>query len=257
MYYVAYGSNLDVKQMAYRCPHANVVGTGTIQDYKFVFDVHADIRKAKGNNVKVVVWDIDEYDLESLDMYEGYPVYYIRKKINVDMDDGATITNAIVYVMNNHEEYFMPTNDYLKVIINSYKYWGFDINIVHNALIDCETYIPNNKFVCSKCFNNVDKCNCNADRHRQWIEIDRPIQKTIRILNEKGYKTIYCCSGHNNHDNLYIYFNNRNVPECNLDGVMWDKKHTAMYYWYNPNEDFKTQQKEFVKKLEKWAESLK
>ena len=170
MYYVAYGSNLDVKQMAYRCPRANVVGTGTIQDYKFVFDVHADIRKTKGNNVKVVVWDIDEYDLESLDMYEGYPV------------------------------------------------------------------IPNNKFVCSKCFNNIDKCNCNADRHRQWIEIDRPIQKTIRILNEKGYKTIYCCSGHSNHDNLYIYFNNRNVPECNLDGVMWDKKHTAMYYWYNPND---------------------
>lgn len=32
-YYIAYGSNLNVKQMKFRCPGAKVVGTSVIKDY--------------------------------------------------------------------------------------------------------------------------------------------------------------------------------------------------------------------------------
>lgn len=256
MYYVAYGSNLDVKQMAWRCPDAKIVGTGTIKNYKFVFDVHADIRESNGDNVKVLVWDISDKDLISLDMYEGFPVYYIREMIRVDMDDGYVLS-GIVYLMNNRHEYFVPSNDYLNVILNSYEFWGFDTKDVNIALEESRNYKPSNKYVCSKCFQTASKCKCKADRHRHWIEIDEPLQKVIYILNKKGYKTNYCCAGHSNKDNTYIYFINKlHSPECNIDGVIWNKGHTAMYYWYNPHEPFKSQQKEFITALEKWAKNL-
>ena len=31
-YYIAYGSNLNVEQMRYRCPDAKIVGTSVIPD---------------------------------------------------------------------------------------------------------------------------------------------------------------------------------------------------------------------------------
>lgn len=36
-YYIAYGSNLDVDQMLYRCPDALTIGRSTIDSYKLVF----------------------------------------------------------------------------------------------------------------------------------------------------------------------------------------------------------------------------
>lgn len=32
--YVAYGSNLNIRQMKYRCPGAKLYGTGVIEDYE-------------------------------------------------------------------------------------------------------------------------------------------------------------------------------------------------------------------------------
>ena len=37
MLYVAYGSNMNLEQMAYRCPDAKVVGTGVIKGYILMF----------------------------------------------------------------------------------------------------------------------------------------------------------------------------------------------------------------------------
>ena len=38
-YYIAYGSNLNIRQMRMRCPHARVVGTAVIKDYELLFAV--------------------------------------------------------------------------------------------------------------------------------------------------------------------------------------------------------------------------
>ena len=32
--YIAYGSNINLEQMAYRCPHSKVLGTAEIKDYE-------------------------------------------------------------------------------------------------------------------------------------------------------------------------------------------------------------------------------
>lgn len=36
-YYIAYGSNLNVRQMKYRCPTARIIGTSVIKDYELLF----------------------------------------------------------------------------------------------------------------------------------------------------------------------------------------------------------------------------
>ena len=36
-YYIAYGSNLNLEQMARRCPTAKVVGSTTLKNYRLMF----------------------------------------------------------------------------------------------------------------------------------------------------------------------------------------------------------------------------
>ena len=47
--------------------------------------------------------------------------------------------------------------------------------------------------------------------------IDKGMQEIIRILNDKGYKTRFCCEGHGPYDAAYIMFDKRypfgdNIP---------------------------------------------
>ena len=37
-YYLAYGSNLNIPQMQYRCPEARIVGTAVIEGYRLLFN---------------------------------------------------------------------------------------------------------------------------------------------------------------------------------------------------------------------------
>ena len=80
--YVAYGSNLNLKQMAYRCPTATLVGTGVIDNYELQFKgmptgAYATIAPCKGKSVPVAVWDIKQkFGLPSSNYYytvlQGY-----------------------------------------------------------------------------------------------------------------------------------------------------------------------------------------
>ena len=75
--YVAYGSNLNKRQMKGRCPGAKFVGTGVIENYALQFKgslygAHATIAPQEGSFVPVGLWTIQSRDENRLDMYEGY-----------------------------------------------------------------------------------------------------------------------------------------------------------------------------------------
>lgn len=106
MLYVAYGSNLNLEQMKWRCPDSKVVGTGIIRDWRLVFNTHADIIPSKGSYVPVVVWDVPKADWYYLDIYEGYPKYYIKRKVTVEI--GAEKKKCVVYVMADDMKGFAP-----------------------------------------------------------------------------------------------------------------------------------------------------
>lgn len=61
-------------------------------------------------------------------------------------------------------------------------------------------------YVCPYCLNVLEDCICKLFPPYHLIHIDRNIQEHIRILNKKGYRTIYCCEGHDAGSNTYIIF---------------------------------------------------
>jgi len=130
-YYIAYGSNLSESQMAMRCPTAKVVGTSILKDWRLLFDGPASIERYEGYEVPVLIWDIQPEDERSLDRYEGYPSYYRKEMLEVEVN-GKKV-DAMVYIMNTRKESIPPTY-YYNVLYNGYERFGFDKRILEKAL---------------------------------------------------------------------------------------------------------------------------
>ena len=143
MLYIAYGSNMNLKQMDYRCPNSYVVCNGKLKGWKLVFNFHADIVRTdnKDDFVPVVVWDIADSDWARLDMYEGYPSYYTKETVNVILDNGK-VEKAIVYAMaDNRKGICKPSKDYFECIEEGYIENRIDVEYLYEAL----KYSSNNK----------------------------------------------------------------------------------------------------------------
>lgn len=135
MLYVAYGSNMNLEQMKFRCPKSKVLGVGILKGWKLVFNIHADILETKNqkDEVPVLVWDVPSEDFKTLDIYEGFPKYYIRKKVDVQYN-GKTI-KAIVYVMNNDRKGIaLPFKQYYDTIKVGYIENKIPIDTLYYAL---------------------------------------------------------------------------------------------------------------------------
>lgn len=130
-YYIAYGSNLSLQQMKYRCPTAKVVGTSTLKDWRLLFNGPASIERNEGYEVPVLIWDIQPEDEKSLDRYEGYPNYYRKAMLDVEVN-GEKI-EAMVYIMNHNGE-SEPGMTYYNVLLEGYERFGFDKAILEKAL---------------------------------------------------------------------------------------------------------------------------
>ncbi len=141
-YYIAYGSNLSVRQMAARCPEARVAGKAVLPDWKLVFRLHATIEPEKGSMVPVLIWEISDRDERHLDAYEGWPSYYIKQEIEVMMTDirgkHPRKVTAMVYIMTEGHNVRMPMKGYVDVLVEGYERFGFDKEILRNALLDAK-----------------------------------------------------------------------------------------------------------------------
>ena len=125
--YAAYGSNMNLAQMADRCPAAKVLDIGYLKDYELVFRggwniAVATIEKKKGSRVPVVLWTIEPADEAALDRYEGHPFLYRKETIDVQTDGGAI--KAMVYVMNEGRAAGSPSRYYLDIIAQGYEEAG-------------------------------------------------------------------------------------------------------------------------------------
>ena len=122
--YIAYGSNLNIEQMSWRCPTATIWGKGILKDWTLIFrsmrgPAYATIKKDAGSNVPVVVWEIDRRSEFSLDRYEGYPSFYHKEDIEVTMDNGEAIT-GMAYIMNQQAVPGIHSKSYVRTIMEGY-----------------------------------------------------------------------------------------------------------------------------------------
>ena len=98
--YFAYGSNLDLEQMAQRCPDAETVGPVRLENYELRFrgNGFATVTPKKGSVVYGLVWKLTPNCEQSLDRYEGYPRHYIKEAVTVQTADGSKIP-VMAYIM--------------------------------------------------------------------------------------------------------------------------------------------------------------
>ena len=125
-YYLAYGSNLNKKQMKTRCPDAVPVGSCVVNDYELVFRGVATIEPKPGASVQCGIWKISTDDERSLDRYEGYPRLYVKQDFRVTVK-GKTV-RAMAYVMpNGIRRLSPPSTGYLLTIAEGYDDFGLDV----------------------------------------------------------------------------------------------------------------------------------
>ena len=128
MYYFAYGSNLNKKQMLERCPDSKPKFVATLPNYKLVFvgwsrqwrGGVASIKRFSGERVIGAIYEVSDRDIRRLDKCEGG---YERFKVTVFTEDGEPI-EAITYVKSGQLEETPPSKEYLSVIQQGYRDWG-------------------------------------------------------------------------------------------------------------------------------------
>lgn len=137
--YVAYGSNLNIRQMKYRCPGAKLYGTGVIDDYELQFKgqphgAFATIAPKEGDFVPVAVWEISKQNEQALDRYEGYPSHYFKQNVPVQLD-GEEV-DAMVYIMNLKMNFGLPSPYYYGTAYEGYNDCGLDTDVLDKAIME-------------------------------------------------------------------------------------------------------------------------
>ncbi|MFC1925625.1 gamma-glutamylcyclotransferase family protein [Chloroflexota bacterium] len=130
MYYFAYASNLNRKQMSERCPDSKPLFRATLPHYKLIFTGHsrkwrgatASIKPFQDSKVNGAVYEISPACLRSLDKHEGYPDVYSRINIRVKTGDDEWV-EAVAYIGREQSERGQPSREYLAVIQQGYKDW--------------------------------------------------------------------------------------------------------------------------------------
>ena len=107
MFYLAYGSNLNLSDMKIRCPKARAVGNAVLNDYRLVFCGQDQaswltVRPSKGEYVPVGIWEIEATDEAAMDIYEGYPELYDKKMMPISFRNETV--DALIYIMNEGEK---------------------------------------------------------------------------------------------------------------------------------------------------------
>ena len=127
MYYFAYASNLNKKQMAERCPDSKPMFTAILPNYKLVFAGWsrqwrggvASIKSFRGDRVRGAIYEVSEQCLRQLDRFESG---YNRFKVTVLGEDSEPI-EAITYIKAGQLEETPPSKEYLAVIQQGLRDW--------------------------------------------------------------------------------------------------------------------------------------
>lgn len=146
-YYIAYGSNLNVRQMKMRCPGATILGTAKLKGWELLFKgsktgSYLTIEENEKCFVPVAIWEVTPSDEKALDRYEGYPAFYYKKDIKLQCKGirtgkRRTIT-AFAYIMHEERPIGIPSEFYMKTCFDGYESFNFDKSILITAYNKCK-----------------------------------------------------------------------------------------------------------------------
>lgn len=142
-YYIAYGSNLNIRQMKMRCPSARIIGTSEIPNYELLFKgsktgSYLTIEPKEGSTVPVAAWEVTDLDEAALDRYEGFPTFYYKAEMVLPIKGIKTgkvrERNVFVYIMHEDRPLGMPSGFYVATCLEGYDNFGFDERFIYDAI---------------------------------------------------------------------------------------------------------------------------
>lgn len=142
-YYLAYGSNLNIRQMRMRCPSARIIGTAEIKDYGLLFKgsrtgAYLTIEPKTGSKVPVAVWSVTAEDEQSLDRYEGFPSFYYKAEMKLPItgikSGKVRVRNTYVYIMHEDRSIGVPSEFYVHTCLEGYRSFGFDESLLYDTV---------------------------------------------------------------------------------------------------------------------------
>lgn len=146
-YYIAYGSNLNIRQMFARCPGVKIIGTSVIENYQLLFKgsktgSYLTIEPKEGRSVPVAVWSVTASDEAALDRYEGYPAFYYKAEMKLPITgikSGKIRTRDVfVYIMHEDRPLGLPSEYYLETCLQGYRSFGFNKKLLFQAYADSD-----------------------------------------------------------------------------------------------------------------------
>ena len=145
-YYIAYGSNLNILQMRWRCPSARIIGTSELVDWRLLFKgsktgAYLTIEQEPGYRVPVAVWEVSPADEAALDRYEGFPNFYYKREMDLDIvgikSKKVRRRNVFVYIMHEDRPLGIPSMSYVRVCAEGYDDFRFDLDYLLDAYEYC------------------------------------------------------------------------------------------------------------------------
>ena len=124
--YFAYGANLSIDSMAWRCPRAQPVSAFYLRDWRLELHCHATIRPSPGDSVAGALWSITPDCEASLDAFEGYPTYYSKRTL---VQDGIEF---MVYEMTPPLT-GSPGRGYMDLLAEGYQDWHLPLQTLYQA----------------------------------------------------------------------------------------------------------------------------
>ena len=132
--YFAYGANLNIDGMHYRCPKARPVRSHYLENHSLIFQRHATVVYCDGDSVPGALWEISDDCEKALDRFEGFPIYYIKQYFT---DQHG---NQVMYYVMQDAYIGMPTKEYVDMIAQGYIYWSLPLPVLKDAVIRSQTY---------------------------------------------------------------------------------------------------------------------
>ena len=143
--YLAYGSNLNLRQMAHRCPGAELLGYTYLEDTRLIYrgslsGYYLSSEPAGGSRTPCGVFRITPQDERSLDRYEGYPELYgkvIYRGLPLYAMDGTRqpgTIDAMAYQLPVSAPAGLPIPYYIRICAEGYRDFRFDIAYLDQAL---------------------------------------------------------------------------------------------------------------------------
>ena len=130
--YIAYGSNINLWQMALRCPHSKPLDPTILKGWELEFRGVANIVPNKDAEVPVLLWELDPRDIPRLDRYEGCPHSYFKENVEFELNGEKCV--GMAYLMTKDTRQINPPSSYyMQTIWEGYLENGMDTSYLLEA----------------------------------------------------------------------------------------------------------------------------